>query len=107
MELRDNCNFADNVLIELLQLFRGNPEFGVLNAANDFDGVTLNEFGIHFESSHVSSSAVAHVPIQRDLTGILLVHNGIENRLLWEPRWKLSPPSLFNQFSFPRAHGAI
>jgi hypothetical protein len=107
MEFHDNGNLADNVLIELFQLFRGNPEFGVLNPADDFDGVTLNKFGIYFESSHVSSSAVTDVPIPRDLSGILLVHNGVEDRLLREARRKLGPPGPFDQFSLPRTHRAI
>src|SRR5271155_1605468 len=99
MELSDNYNLADDMFIELFQLFSGNPKFRVLGATDDFDGITLNKFGVHFESSHVSSSAVTHVPVPRDLSGILLVHNRIENRLFWEPRRKLSPPSLLNQLS--------
>jgi hypothetical protein len=52
MKLGDDLDHADDVAIELWQLFRRNPQLLVLAAADDLAGVALDEGGVDLEARY-------------------------------------------------------
>src|SRR5690349_15948601 len=60
---------------------------------------------LHLEPRHEAGTALWHVPVARDLHGIVFAEHRIEDGLLRQPRWKRRHARLSDQVEFLRADG--
>jgi len=84
---RDDFDRPDDVAIEFRQVFSRNPIFLMNRGADGFDFIPPQKVRADLKASHESSPRSAFgVPIARDLSGVLFVEDGVENRLMRQSR---------------------
>src|SRR5690606_8904188 len=88
---------ADDVAVELGEVFGGNPILLVLAGAGDLDGVAGEELGRDLEAYDVAGAAILSVPIAGDLRGVGAREHRVEDGLLGEPRWELAPAAVADE----------
>jgi hypothetical protein len=65
-------------------------------AADGLYRVSAQEAGFDLEAGDEAGAALSDIPVMGDLCRVLLVEDGIENRLLRKPRGKLTPAGLLD-----------
>lgn len=94
---RDDFNWSDQVGIELVQLFGGDPIL-LMDFTSDLFHVKVGQIGCpNPKSCDESSARVADVPISSNRCRVLLVQDGIEDRLPAQARRKGPIITLLNQ----------
>ena len=84
--LSNDFDQSNDILVEFLQVFGGNPPLGVMVAAHFVDNITVHEAFLHREPCHITDAALRHIPLDRNLAGIFFVGHGIKDRLLGQAR---------------------
>ncbi len=97
---------TDNVPVHFLKILRRDPPFCVKRPSDLLDSVPHHEFSPHLESSYIARATCLYVPVPRDLNGIFLVRDWVENRLIWQARRPSFEPGCSNKFKFPWSSGA-
>src|SRR5690349_2645440 len=105
-EAGDHLDEAANVRVELGQILSRDPILLVGSAAGILDRVARQETARDREARHVPRAGGRYVPVARDLAGILLGQNRIENRLLGQPRREFAKPGSLDQLELLRADRA-
>jgi len=109
-ELSDHLNGPADVLVELGQIFGGDPILLVTAMADRLYLIMAEKIGPHLEAGHVPGIArcrVARVPVSGDLGGICLAQYGIEDRLFGEARREGAEATPPDQIKFAFADRAI
>src|SRR5216684_1088829 len=96
-ELCDDDNLADDGLVEGGQAFGWNPIFLVLPAARLLDLVILEEAALHLEARHEAGAVGLDVPVPRDLDGVALGQDRVEDRLLGKAGREGAEAALFDE----------
>jgi hypothetical protein len=90
-KLPNHLDLADDVLVEHGQVLRWNPVFRVKRTTNLLDAKTAEVVRLHLKLRDETCAARLYIPITCDLCGVVFVRDGIENRLIGQSRWKLTP----------------
>ena len=86
-ELVNNLDLADDVRVEVVQIFGRNPQLQDCAATGLLNRVASHEVTLDLKSRYVPSAVVLNVPVSRDLDCVVLVEDRIEDRLLWKAGW--------------------
>ena len=106
-ELRDYFDKADNIAIQFRQVFGRNPEFLMDSCAYRLNRILRQELSTYCETRDISGATFTDIPVPRNLASVLLIENGIENRLFRQPGRELSISALGDEREFFRTHGPI
>ena len=90
-KLSDNLNLADDVFVERVQVLRWNPVFRMERAPDLLNAKATQVVRLHFKHRDEPCAACLYIPISRDLNGVVFVRDRIENRLIGQARWELTP----------------
>jgi len=69
--------------------------------------ILRQELSPDFETRDISGATLSDIPVPRNLASVLLIENGIENRLFRQPGRELSISALGDESEFFRTHGPI
>src|SRR4051794_12954452 len=83
---------TDNISIELCEFLRRNPQFFVRRRTDDLHWITFQKLGVDLKARDKTRAVVFGVPVASDLCRVIFVEHRIEDRLLRQPRWKLTKP---------------
>lgn len=86
-EFLHDFNQADDVVVEGLEMSARNPIFENGFAADLMDLVGIEEVFAHIEARDVSDTGCFDVPIAGDAGRVVLIQDGVENRLIGQSRW--------------------
>src|SRR5207248_2385428 len=81
------------VVGQLVELLGRDPQFEDRAATRLLDGTAAQEVRLDLEAGHEAGAVVLDVPVPGDPDRVVLVENGIEDRLLGQPR----RPGLFGR----------
>lgn len=96
----DHFNSADDVSVELGQVFGWYPILDVNGAPNALRLVSLEKFGVDVKSGNVSRPGFLNVPVACDLYCVFFAENRIEDRLLGKPWRERAEIELLDKFQF-------
>ena len=98
---------SNDVPVELIEFFGGNPILPMLSRACNLDGVFRKVVRFDSETENVAGATIACIPVACDLDGVALLKDRIEDRLLRESRWKRAPTCSANKFKFLLPRGSV
>src|SRR5215510_7958082 len=94
----DDFDRPDDVAIEFRQVLNRNPILLMNRGADGFDFIPPQKLRADLKAGHESSPRSAFgVPIARDLSGVLFVEDGVENRLVRQSRREFAIASALDQ----------
>ncbi len=77
--------------VERVQVLRWNPVFRMERAPDLLNSKATQVVRLHFKLRDEPCAACLYIPISRDLNGVVFVRDRIENRLIGQARWELTP----------------
>jgi len=98
--LGDDLDGPDDVPVKLLEVFGRNPVLEDRLTASLLDVVPIEVRLVDHEACDVSEPAGLNVPVAGNLRCVLLVQNGIEDRLIRQSGQPLTPARGFDQREF-------
>jgi hypothetical protein len=90
-KLSDNLNLADDVFVERVQVLRWNPVFRMERAPDLLNAKSTQVVRPRRKLRDEPCAACLYIPISRDLNGVVFVRDRMENRLIGQARWELTP----------------
>jgi len=89
-----NLNQPHNMSIEFAKLLSRYPILLMNPRPNSLHWETREIIAFNRKAKHVANSTIARVPVPRNMHRVLLIQDGIEDRLFRQTRRKLFPPAI-------------
>jgi hypothetical protein len=99
---RDNFNLADDVVVQFRQFLRRDPKLLLDGIAHGLDRIFQNEIFANMKTRHITGAGIAHIPVARDLDGVVHIEHGIKDGLPGQTRRKGAIAALINQVQLSR-----
>lgn len=101
-------DLTDDVPVEFVQVFGGDPQFFVLAPTDDVVLKLADVRIVHIEFGHITGIRLTlNIPIEGNLAGVFKIEDRVENRLFGQTRGKGFQPGIENQSQFQHSHRTV